>query len=289
MAAFDRFDSFDPWDPAFVADPYPAFAELRARGRVLYYEPTDQWLVPHHADVSALLRDRRLGRTYRHRFHARGLRPYRAPAGAGALPHAQRPRDAGPGAAGPHPYPASGVEGVHAAHGGAVEAVRARAGGRSGGPAGGGGRRRPAAGRGRAAPGRRDRRDAGHPGVRPCPAAALVGGDLRDVRAEPVRGDGGEGGPRVGRVLGVPARTDRGPPQGTGRRPDLGPDRGPRRGRRPAHRAGDDLDLRPAPERGPRGHGERHDQRLAGPVPQSGPAGDPARRPLPSSRRPWRS
>ncbi|OIK28037.1 cytochrome P450 [Streptomyces malaysiense] len=60
--------AFDPWDPAFVADPYPAYAELRARGRVVWYEPTDQWLVPHHADVSALLRDRRLGRTYQHRF-----------------------------------------------------------------------------------------------------------------------------------------------------------------------------------------------------------------------------
>ncbi|MFF1279986.1 cytochrome P450 [Streptomyces sp. NPDC058299] len=60
--------AFDPWDPAFVADPYPAYAQLRARGRVIRYEPTDQWLVPHHADVSALLRDRRLGRTYRHRF-----------------------------------------------------------------------------------------------------------------------------------------------------------------------------------------------------------------------------
>ncbi|MGW1890516.1 cytochrome P450 [Streptomyces sp. NPDC002004] len=59
--------AFDPWDPAFVADPYPAYAELRARGRVHYYEPSDQWLVPHHADVSALLRDRRLGRTYLHR------------------------------------------------------------------------------------------------------------------------------------------------------------------------------------------------------------------------------
>ncbi|MEZ7007874.1 cytochrome P450 [Streptomyces sp. AD55] len=65
MAAPDRFD---PWDPAFVADPYPAYAGLRERGRVHYYEPSDQWLVPHHADVSALLRDRRLGRTYRHRF-----------------------------------------------------------------------------------------------------------------------------------------------------------------------------------------------------------------------------
>src|SRR3954468_13398469 len=60
--------AFDPWDPAFLADPYPAYAELRARGRVIRYEPTHQWLVPHHADVSALLRDRRLGRTYQHRF-----------------------------------------------------------------------------------------------------------------------------------------------------------------------------------------------------------------------------
>ncbi|MDQ0908874.1 cytochrome P450 [Streptomyces canus] len=60
--------AFDPWDPAFLADPYPAYAELRANGRVQYYEPTNQWLVPHHADVSALLRDRRLGRTYQHRF-----------------------------------------------------------------------------------------------------------------------------------------------------------------------------------------------------------------------------
>ena len=59
---------FDPWDPAFLADPYPAYAELRAEGRVQYFEATNQWLVPRHADVSALLRDRRLGRTYQHRF-----------------------------------------------------------------------------------------------------------------------------------------------------------------------------------------------------------------------------
>ncbi|MGW5651431.1 cytochrome P450 [Streptomyces humi] len=60
--------AFDPWDPDFLADPYPSYAELRARGRVQYFEATNQWLVPHHADVSALLRDRRLGRTYQHRF-----------------------------------------------------------------------------------------------------------------------------------------------------------------------------------------------------------------------------
>ncbi|THA62898.1 cytochrome P450 [Streptomyces sp. A0958] len=59
---------FDPWSAAFVADPYPAYAELRATGRAHYFEATDQWLIPHYADVSALLRDRRLGRTYLHRF-----------------------------------------------------------------------------------------------------------------------------------------------------------------------------------------------------------------------------
>ncbi|MFE0578076.1 cytochrome P450 [Streptomyces sp. NPDC058874] len=59
---------FDPWDAAFVADPYPAYRELRQQGRAVWCEATGQWLVPHYADVSALLRDRRLGRTYLHRF-----------------------------------------------------------------------------------------------------------------------------------------------------------------------------------------------------------------------------
>lgn len=59
---------FDPSSPGFLADPYPAYAALRASGRVHHYAPTGQWLVPHHADVAALLRDRRLGRTHLHRF-----------------------------------------------------------------------------------------------------------------------------------------------------------------------------------------------------------------------------
>jgi cytochrome P450 len=59
---------FDPWSPEFVADPYPAYARLRESGRAIWFEPSRQWLVPHHDDVSALLRDRRLGRTYLHRF-----------------------------------------------------------------------------------------------------------------------------------------------------------------------------------------------------------------------------
>jgi cytochrome P450 len=59
---------FAPWSETFVADPYPAYDALRAAGRAHWFEPTRQWLIPHHDDVSALLRDRRLGRSYTHRF-----------------------------------------------------------------------------------------------------------------------------------------------------------------------------------------------------------------------------
>jgi cytochrome P450 len=57
---------FAPSDPAFVADPYPVYEELRRDRPVTYDEGTDHWLVARHADVNALLRDRRLGRTYLH-------------------------------------------------------------------------------------------------------------------------------------------------------------------------------------------------------------------------------
>jgi cytochrome P450 len=57
---------YDPWSPDFVADPYPAYAELRRDRPVFFDEPTGQWVVTRHEDVNALLRDRRLGRTYLH-------------------------------------------------------------------------------------------------------------------------------------------------------------------------------------------------------------------------------
>ncbi|MER5306705.1 cytochrome P450 [Streptomyces sp. NPDC002773] len=68
MDATEAAAAFDPWSAEFVADPYPAYARLRATGRAHWFAPTRQWLIPHHEDVSALLRDRRLGRTYTHRF-----------------------------------------------------------------------------------------------------------------------------------------------------------------------------------------------------------------------------
>lgn len=60
--------SFDPWSPDFIAHPYDAYAELREQAPVSFYEPSGQWLVSRYEDVSGLLRDRRLGRTYTHRF-----------------------------------------------------------------------------------------------------------------------------------------------------------------------------------------------------------------------------
>ncbi|MEU0564516.1 cytochrome P450 [Nonomuraea sp. NPDC005983] len=55
---------FDPWNPDFVAFPYGVYSELRRDAPVSFFEPTGQWLVSRHADVNALLRDRRLGRSY---------------------------------------------------------------------------------------------------------------------------------------------------------------------------------------------------------------------------------
>jgi cytochrome P450 len=68
--------SFAPNDVGFIADPYPAYAELRRDSPVLYDEATDHWLVARYEDVNALLRDRRFGRTYHHlATHAEMGRP----------------------------------------------------------------------------------------------------------------------------------------------------------------------------------------------------------------------
>jgi cytochrome P450 len=71
---------FTPSDPAFVAHPYDAYAVLRRGPRVQHDEATDKWLVSRHADVDALLRDRRLGRSYLHvATHAEMGRPEEPP------------------------------------------------------------------------------------------------------------------------------------------------------------------------------------------------------------------
>ena len=54
---------FDPADPAFVADPYPVYAELRAAGPQ-WCPSAGVWLIARHGQVDGLLRDRRLGRVF---------------------------------------------------------------------------------------------------------------------------------------------------------------------------------------------------------------------------------
>jgi cytochrome P450 len=56
----------DPGDPDFVADPYPTLNALREAGAVHDDERLGRRLVTRHADVRACLRDRRLGRNFRH-------------------------------------------------------------------------------------------------------------------------------------------------------------------------------------------------------------------------------
>jgi cytochrome P450 len=67
---------FDPTDPSFVADPYPTYSALRRDDPVLWWEPGDTWLVSRHADVSALLRDRRLGRVFTPKEPAERFAPW---------------------------------------------------------------------------------------------------------------------------------------------------------------------------------------------------------------------
>jgi len=59
---------FAPADPSFIADPYPVFTAMRELGPVLYYPPRGLHLLTRFEHVHAALRDRRLGREYRHRY-----------------------------------------------------------------------------------------------------------------------------------------------------------------------------------------------------------------------------
>ncbi len=56
---------FDPKDPAFLADPYPAFARLREQGPVHWHEGMGLFLTLTHAAADTVLRDRSLGRIWR--------------------------------------------------------------------------------------------------------------------------------------------------------------------------------------------------------------------------------
>src|SRR3954451_2183441 len=72
--------TFDPTDRAFIADPYPALASLREAAAVHHDASLRRYFVTRHAEVRACLRDRRLGRNFRHvgsegEFNAKPLDP----------------------------------------------------------------------------------------------------------------------------------------------------------------------------------------------------------------------
>lgn len=54
----------DVADPAIVADPYPAYAALRAGGEVHWHEGFGEFVAVGHASASAVLRHRQLGRIF---------------------------------------------------------------------------------------------------------------------------------------------------------------------------------------------------------------------------------
>src|ERR671935_508248 len=58
--------AFDPSDPGFLEDPYPVLNRLRETAPVFYDESRERWFVTRHEDVRSCLRDKRLGRNFRH-------------------------------------------------------------------------------------------------------------------------------------------------------------------------------------------------------------------------------
>ena len=67
MTISDSQLSLDPRNESFVQNPYPFYAELRAKAPVFRWTDLDNlWCFAKHEDVSALLRDRRFGRQILH-------------------------------------------------------------------------------------------------------------------------------------------------------------------------------------------------------------------------------
>jgi cytochrome P450 len=74
--AYRSLVDFDPTSAAVVCDPYPVFAEMRARTPVCWHDGLGMWLTFRHADADAVLRDRRLGRLWTLRWPAESLPAY---------------------------------------------------------------------------------------------------------------------------------------------------------------------------------------------------------------------
>ncbi len=63
----------NPRDPAFYQNPYPYYDKLRSESPIFYWEDLDIWCFARHADVDAVLRDRRFGNQLTHLASAEEL------------------------------------------------------------------------------------------------------------------------------------------------------------------------------------------------------------------------
>lgn len=61
-------DQFNTDDHRFITNPYPVLNELREATPIFWNEKTGQWMITRFEDVAALLRDRRLGRSFSHLY-----------------------------------------------------------------------------------------------------------------------------------------------------------------------------------------------------------------------------
>ena len=57
---------YEPTNPEFLQNPYPTYAKMRAEEPIAFFDKWGVWLVTKHEDVTALLRDKRLGRIIHH-------------------------------------------------------------------------------------------------------------------------------------------------------------------------------------------------------------------------------
>ena len=170
----------DPRDPAFFNDPYPAYAAIRAAAPAFFWEDYGFWCFAAHADVSALLRDRRFGRQILHVMSREELgwpapKPHLA-----AVRRARAPFDPGDGAARAHAAPESRQPRLRLAPGREARAAHRGAGARAD-------RRFRAPGLGRSDRGIRDARFRS-PSSRTCSASRATG--AADARL--VASDGGD-------------------------------------------------------------------------------------------------
>ena len=54
---------FNPWTPEFIADPYPFYHRLRTADP-MHFTPLGVYVVSRHADITAMLRDKRFGKDF---------------------------------------------------------------------------------------------------------------------------------------------------------------------------------------------------------------------------------